>query len=392
MRILFANEKLGWFGGVEQNVGDTAAGLRERGIECHLAWGEETSREPARYAEQFASAIRCRELGAADGEPLAAIAARLRPDCIYLHRMAEAPERAALPAGLRVVRMVHDHDLCCPRRHKYFVHNGRICRHPAGWRCWLDLAFVAKGAGGMEWRSLAAHRREMERNARLDGFLVGSEFMREELAMNGFQPEGIRVVPPVVRMAAAEPTDAAEAPHVLFVGQLIRGKGVDILLRALVRLHAEGVDFAATVIGDGNARAGLEASAEARALGDRVRFLGWVPNDALGAHYASARVLAVPARWPEPFGMIGLEAMRHARPIVGFAAGGIADWLRDGTNGLLVPEADEAAFAAALRKLLADRALATRMGRAGHALAEAEYSFGRYLDRVASALSGGGEP
>ena len=385
MKILFVNEWLGWFGGVEQNIADTVTGLRERGHHCVLAWGKRSAKQPDAYAVLFDQSLACSDFEGADGESLQRIAERTAADVVYMHKMPHLP---ALPPG-RVVRMVHDHDLCCPRRHKYFAHNTHVCHHPAGWRCWLDLAFVERDRGsalGIRFKDLFAHRREMQRNTHLDRLLVGSRFMQEELLMNGFPADRVAILPPVVRMQPAEQVPIAEDPHILFVGQLIRGKGVDLLLEALARLDCP---FEATIAGDGNARAGLEEQARTLGLADKVRFLGWVPADQIGIVYTRARLLAVPARWPEPFGMIGLEAMRHGRPIVAFAVGGIPDWLQDGENGILVPERDVEAFAAALKRLLMDRELAVRMGRRGLDIVNSRYGFDHYLEQLETHLGGG---
>ncbi|MDX2175659.1 MAG: glycosyltransferase family 4 protein [Candidatus Sumerlaeia bacterium] len=388
MRVLFANERLGWFGGVEQNVADTAHGLRGRGHECVLAFGARTDRDPDGYASNFASVQECRDLGG-NGPPLADIARDLRADAIYLHKIARIPARSSFAREARVVRYIHDHDLCCPRRHKYFAHNGRICEHPAGWRCWLDLAFIERGAAGIAYRHLPAHLDEMRANHGLDAFLVGSRFMREELAMNGFPADRLRIVPPVVRREASAPTPPPDAPNVLFVGQLIRGKGVDLLLDALALL---GPAFRARIAGTGNADSALRERCAQLGLADRVEFLGWIANAELEALYDWARVVAVPSRWAEPFGMIGLEAMRRARPVVACAAGGIPDWLVDGGTGILCPVGDARAFAVALERVLGDQELAARMGGAAYLRGIGEYSFDRYLDRIEAALGiGGGE-
>ncbi|MDK2972923.1 MAG: hypothetical protein PWP23_2678 [Candidatus Sumerlaeota bacterium] len=388
MRILFLNEKRGYFGGVEQNIADSVAGLRARGHRCFLAYAEDTARDAPGYGELFDETHRCVEAGAAeDAMTLAAIAEKTTPDVLYFHKIPALPERSALPA-IRCVRYVHDHDLCCPRHHKYFVHNTRICRHPAGWRCWLDLAFVARDRSsplGLRFQTLGPLMAELGRHRELDGLLTGSRFMRDELVMNGIAAERIHLLPPVVRMEEAAAVPLPEEPRILFVGQLIRGKGVDLLLRALALLD---VPFTATIVGDGNARAGLEALAGKLGLDGRVTFAGWVDNRAIGAHYAAARVLAVPARWPEPFGMIGLEAMRHGRPVVAFRAGGIEDWLADGETGVLVGEQDVPAYARALALLLGDHALAVRMGEAARERVRSLYNFDDYLKRLEGLLAG----
>ena len=383
MRILFVHERIGFRGGAEQNVYEAAAALRERGHVCALAWGGEEGRDAERFAEAFDACF-----GFDDDAAFAAFAEDFRPDTAYVHLLPRLPQTIPAP---RVVRMVHDHDLCCPRRHKYYAWTGRVCRCRASLRCWLDAAFLARapsGRLGVRWVDLGAHARERRRNQGLDALLVGSRFMRDELVMNGFPAARVHVLPPVVRMADAGATPVPRERRVVFVGQLIRGKGVDLLLRALARVRRP---FEAAIVGAGAAEARLRALAHRLGLAERVSFEGWVAHDGIGAHYARARVVAVPSRWPEPFGMVGLEAMRHGRPVVAFAVGGIPDWLEHGRTGLLAPEQNVAALADALERLLTDDALAARMGEAAAKRARSVYDFEDYVRRLERRLSGAGE-
>ncbi len=168
--------------------------------------------------------------------------------------------------------------------------------------------------------------------------------------------------------------------YILYVGQLIRGKGVDLLLRAFSLLATDYPELGLSIAGAGNALAALRSLAAELKLDSRVRFEGSIPSAKLDSLYRGAECLVVPSRWPEPFGMIGLEAMRKSIPIVGFASGGIPDWLRDGINGFLVPCADISALAKAIRSLLDDPGLAKAMGKAGRAIAAAEFSFQSSID------------
>jgi glycosyltransferase involved in cell wall biosynthesis len=389
MRILFANEKRGAFGGVEQNVLDTARGLRSRGHRCTLAYAESTGKNEAAWDEAFEASTPCNELfagGASEaGRSLSEIGDGA--DVVYMHKVPSAApfldwvnrlNTVSLP---RLVRMVHDHDLCCPRRHKYFAHNGRICHQAAGWRCWLDLAFLEKSDGPLKvgFSPIGPKINEMRRNATLDALLVGSTFMREELLLNGFPDSRVHRVPPIVRPIDGEPTPPSSERSVLYVGQLIRGKGVDLFLEAFATLPN---DVNATIVGTGNASEALQAQAAELGISDRVNFAGWVANEALDPLYRAARVVVVPSRWPEPFGMVGLEAMQRARPVVAFAVGGIPDWLEDGETGFLADEQDVETFASSIEKLLVDPDLAERMGRAGWQRARDDYSFESFLDAI----------
>jgi glycosyltransferase involved in cell wall biosynthesis len=72
----------------------------------------------------------------------------------------------------------------------------------------------------------------------------------------------------------------------------------------------------------------------------------------------------MPSRWPEPFGIVGIEAMAQSRPVVASKVGGIPDWLDDGETGRLVPAGDASALAAAITSVLDDEEWAGQLGTA----------------------------
>jgi glycosyltransferase involved in cell wall biosynthesis len=381
LKILFVNEKCGYFGGVEQNIADSTR-LRQRGHPCFLAWEEETERDVEGFRRRFDDHGRFR-----GSDDLARLVECWDPDVVYLHKIGRVEPILGALGGRRTVRMVHDHALCCPREHKYFLHNGRVCTAAAGWRCYADGAFLARARKGplpVALVSIPDHLREMEANKRVDRLLVASGFMRDELRVNGFPEERIRLLPLAVDLPPVLSVPVPGNGRVLYLGQLIRGKGVDLLLQAMARVDRV---FTLDIVGTGNASEALRALATRLGLAERVRFHGWVPpGPAQSALYDAADVVVVPSRWPEPFGLVGLQAMRHARPVVAFEVGGIVDWLEHGRTGLLVPEQDVAAFAAAVRSLLDDVETARELGgKAAEAAAE-RFSFEGYLDGLERAL------
>jgi glycosyltransferase involved in cell wall biosynthesis len=84
--------------------------------------------------------------------------------------------------------------------------------------------------------------------------------------------------------------------------------------------------------------------------------------------------------------MVGVEAMARGRPVIGFAVGGIPDWLDDGVTGILVPEADTDALGAAIASLLANPGWATALGQAGLARVRERFQPDQYLDRLEQVL------
>jgi len=111
-----------------------------------------------------------------------------------------------------------------------------------------------------------------------------------------------------------------------------------------------------------------------------VRFWGYLPQTAVQEFYREGALAVMSSVWPEPFGAVGLEAMRHGLPVVAFDAGAIKEWLRDGENGFLIPWMDRDGFAARVDLLLRDPTLARRMGACGRELVAQQYNFTGYVD------------
>jgi glycosyltransferase involved in cell wall biosynthesis len=118
----------------------------------------------------------------------------------------------------------------------------------------------------------------------------------------------------------------------------------------------------------------------------RVVTPGLVPHDQVTASFTAAAVAVVPSRWAEPFGLVAVEAMAAATPVVASDVGGLADIVVPGVTGLRVPPGDPVALAGALDGLLADPGLRIRMGRAGRARAQ-RYTAGAVVPRVIEAYA-----
>jgi SAM-dependent methyltransferase len=155
--------------------------------------------------------------------------------------------------------------------------------------------------------------------------------------------------------------------RLLYVGRLHAWKGVDTLLRALPSLPPQAT---LALYGRGGRAEGerLMALADSLGVSDRVTF-GSLDRDELVAKYLGADVVVFPSEWPEPFGLVPLEAMACGTPVVATAVGGSGEYLRDGYNAVLYPAGDPAALAAAVRRLHVDPDLRSRVVRGGHTTA-----------------------
>ena len=191
--------------------------------------------------------------------------------------------------------------------------------------------------------------------------------------------------------APAEPPpytyDGARAFELVFTGRLVERKGVHVLLEALASLPPER-RVRLHVLGDGPERGRLEERVARLDLGDRAVFHGFVPTEELQARLEGCDAFVLPAVIDakgdtEGLGVVLLEAMSYARPVIASAAGGIVDIVKDGRNGWLVPPGDAPALASAISAAMDDPERARRFGLNGREDVEAGFSWDVIADRLA---------
>jgi glycosyltransferase involved in cell wall biosynthesis len=381
MKLLYVHERFGALAGAEANAFITAQEIGKRGHEIGILHGPGTGKNEEGWNAVFSSRF---SLEAAEpGEATKAALREFEPDVVYVHKMADLRViQALVDSGRPLVRMVHDHDIYCMRSYKYNYFTREICTRAAGPACVFPcLASVVKNNSGgfpLKWVSYTAKKREIALNQEFKRMVVVTEYMRDELLKNGFDPERIEIHAPVPRMGDPDLRSSfSDRNLILYAGQIIRGKGVDVLLESLAKVKSP---FECIILGDGNHKAYCEELSRKLGLDGRVHFKGFIPQEELKGYYRECSVVALSSLWPEPIATIGLEVMRYALPVVGFDAGGIKDWLKDGFNGYLVPWMDRDVFAQRLDELLQDKEKAKRLGENGFEFVSERYDFPTYIE------------
>ena len=185
----------------------------------------------------------------------------------------------------------------------------------------------------------------------------------------------------------------ADRPVVVCVSRLVPRKGQDALIRALPAIRQRVPDAALLLVGGGPYRKRLRRLAAEAGVAEHVVFTGSVPPGELPAHFAAGNVFAMPCRTRnggldvEGLGIVFLEASAVGLPVVVGDSGGAPDAVLDGETGRLVDGRDVAGVAARVAELLADPALAARMGKAGRAWVEAQWGWQTQADRLHTLLS-----
>lgn len=195
------------------------------------------------------------------------------------------------------------------------------------------------------------------------GFLCVSRYVADRLAGQGFPAEKLHTHYLGIDLSAMR-SPAQRSGPLLVVGRFVQKKGIETLLSALHLLREKGGEAPRLdIVGSGGGEAALRAMAVDL---PSVRFLGWQTPDQLAQHLATCSALVVPSREAddgdcEGLPTIMLEGSRAGAPVIGTAHAGIPEFITDGETGLLVPENDPPALAAAITLQLENAASGPKM-------------------------------
>ena len=164
-----------------------------------------------------------------------------------------------------------------------------------------------------------------------------------------------------------------------------RYKGADTLIAALPSVLKAAPDASLVLVGDGDDRPRLEQLARDLGVSEHAHFLFGLSPEQLFACYARCDIFALPSRG-EGFGLVFLEAMANAKPVIGGAHGGIPDIVEEGVTGLLVPHGDVERLSQALESLFNNPARATEMGARGKDRVAKKFSFAQFQSHLTRIL------
>ena len=220
--------------------------------------------------------------------------------------------------------------------------------------------------------------------------LGGADPARVRVVLNGVDTELFHRRPPDPGLRAQY--GLAGKRVLLTVARLVERKGIDAVIRALPQMLSVEPEIHYLVVGDGPDRPRLERLIEATGMTGHVTLTGPVSDAALVLHYSIGDLFVMPNRAlangdNEGFGLVFLEANASGLAVVAGRAGGTADAVHDGRNGLLVDGTDIPAIAETVLRLLGDDALRDRMACTGEAMARESGWERRVVDFQAAVAS-----
>ncbi len=366
MKILIANEYFTESGGTEQYLMPLKTELEKLGHVVSVVYGAKMGNEvstdpPGRYYVEnsfsFRSGNRQSML-----DMLKEIIKTEDPDLLFINEVHNPYAVQTLVESRPSVRFFHGYKISCPSGMRTLHTSDRICEDPLSLKC----AYRAYSE-----RCLPRNPLEMAKlfkigfgnikvNQQIKRIIVASTYMKDMLIHNGFKQDGITVLPYYTETPSSNDSKTIHGTPVIFcAGRMVPGKGIAELLEALSFIKT---DWECIVAGTGTSLEYFKEVAARFGLTKRVHFIGWVSNNSLGEYYRKASVVVVPSYWPEPFGIVGIEAMSYALPVVAFNVGGISEWLTPEKTGFLVKRKDIRSLSEKIELLINNKDLRERMG------------------------------
>jgi glycosyltransferase involved in cell wall biosynthesis len=308
------------------------------------------------------------------------------PDVIYFHQVYNYDLIKYLINEKPSIRYIHDLKLICPDGKKTLKSINSLCKYPLGYRCQLrSYCFRCMPRNPKTGIPLIYNsKRIIDAFRKESNLVVSSKFMKQALIENNFLKDKINVIPyftsiPKLNLYNYEKLD----PLILFVGRIVEEKGVQFILKVLPKIKRNAKLM---VVGHGPYLEQIKKTTEELNLSNRVIFKGWLSHSKLDAIYRQCNLLVLPSIWPEPFGIVGIEAMSYQKPVIAFNVGGISEWCKNGKVGFLVDPCNESEFAKKINLLLKNNTLSEKMGTKGRAIVKERFVSSIHFDRFFSIL------
>ncbi|WGV28232.1 glycosyltransferase family 4 protein [Halotia branconii] len=286
-----------------------------------------------------------------------------------------------------VVFTLHNHSIYCPSGTKYLADRGRLCDRPmnplgCAWGHLIDGCGSRRPQNILQNWENADHSLETLKKLQIP-VIANSDYVRQQIISSGLSPERV-----ITLRCGVQPATSATAPlsreihqnqRILFAGRIVPYKGIEWLIKALAKTDPQ---IHLDIAGDGWGKPNMEKLAHQMGLSDRITWHGWCDRDKLAALYQQCLAVVFPSLWPEPAGLVTLEAYTHYRPIIASAVGGIPEHVRNGKTGILVPLNSIQKLAAAINELATNYQKSQLMGEQAQAWFQQEFTIDIHVQRL----------
>ncbi|MCM5527631.1 glycosyltransferase family 4 protein [Parasegetibacter sp. NRK P23] len=389
MTVLRVHENPGIKGGSEVYIRDVMAELEDRGIRNQLLIIE-------RKESGFRLHFQGEEQDCNGGEELVAALEKMLKgivvDLVHIHGLSERTAVRFFLSRFKTVRTMHEPRMVCPGYSKFWTVSGVPCTKKFGlhcfWRAYSEKCMRSRKPANVLDAYLNTVFEAREASLQYAAVLTMSEYIRNEAIIGGVPEEKVICNPHFTKFKLPFIQFKGERKNFLFVGRLLKHKGVLELMQGMLPVLQAESSVTLTIVGDGPLYRYVQDFVDQHKVRSKVEVLKWKPSDEISALMKEAYAVLFPSIYPEAFGLVGIEAAMHSKPVIAFNTGGVSTWLEDGKNGFLLNEVSSSALTAAIKKLLDAPDEYARLAYNAWERANAYFTPQRHVDRLIEVYAG----
>ena len=338
MRVLYLTDRISHRGGAQHHLLDTIAALAPaHDITVAAAAMDSGIALPEGVHFERVSGLRS---SVASDKGLKRLAPLLEWADVVHSQNVMNPTALSLSTTAKTVVTIQDHRVFCPGPGKTLPSDAACTTRMSEADCADCLPDAAYRS-----RMLSLTAARLGAIQRASTVIVLSKYMADELSRVGI--DNTQIIPPPVALG---PSKSDPGTGFVIAGRLVHHKGTDLAIEAW---RTAATDHPLTLAGLGP---------EGEEHSDIVT-AGWLERSALRTALSDARAVLFPARWQEPYGIVGVEALAMGTPVIAMVRGGMSDWAHTGT--ISVPPGDTTAMSSAIQSMASDPAQAHALGAAG---------------------------
>ena len=384
MKILFFHEDCKTMGGSNIYRKELSLALKSLGHEVYLYTMESNSDEAERcYHYTFrrgnvlVSHFKHRYFNPSFFLAFKRVLKKINPDIIHIHSNNLFPNSVLLACGnIPVVQTLHDWKMVCPIWSGMTV-NGTKCEKGFSSSCYRE-GCISRGRYYSQsvWRkfNILLFKRHV------DALITPCMALKRTLRNYGLKSIHIPNFTCTSIFLPSPPS--TNGRRILCACHLFPSKGVTYLLRAFQNVLARIPSARLDIVGEGPEKKSLEELCIFLKIQNLVKFCGEVSHIELADFYSKASVVVLPSVVAETCGLVILEAMASARPVIGSRIGGIPEVILENETGLLFNPGDTSELSEKIVQILLNPERAERMGKLGRERVEKEFSAQKHIERI----------
>ena len=307
-------------------------------------------------------------------------------DIVHIHGLSNPQAIDYFLSNFTVVRTMHEPRMVCPGYGKFLVASGKPRTVKFGLHCFYHAYTQKCFRSRNPLNVINAYRNTMfevnDASKRYAAILTMSEFIRKEAIKGGINPDKVICNPHFTKFKLPYLPFEGTQKRFLFVGRLIEHKGIYQLLDAMLPVLQGSITNFLQIVGDGPLYKYVTNFINVHHLQNQIIVEKWKSSEDISALMKASYCVLFPSIYPEAFGLVGIEAGMHSKPVIAFNNGGVSTWLKDNFNGFLLDDVTADALRESIQRMINNPELYKQMSKNAWELASSFFSPKRHVEML----------